>query len=213
MTGVEKREWKDWIRLEQVSIVKKGCEILPPISLRVREGEVCVLFGGDEERVHALCSILAGILCSDSGKVYLAGERLGCFLGKALYYEKLDIRKNLYVIQSLQKKTLSVSSEEIEELLTLVGLEGIGGRGRSLQSYSEGMKRCYGIATVLLQKPVALVLEGILDGMGEGDTKMVQEVILRLKDKGLTLLLSTSDQEAEKTWKWIGEKITWIPML
>lgn len=56
-------------------------------------------------------------------------------------------------------------------------------------------------------KPKVLVLEGILDGMGEADTRMVQDVVLRLREKGLTLLLSTSDREAERNWEWIGRGV------
>ncbi len=188
-------------KARQVKTDKKGLSLT---SLNVTEGETCILAGWDREHVHALFSALADSMQPDGGKMYLTGE--------PFYYGRLDVRGNLYAIRSLQKKALTATPEEIEELLGMVGLGGIGGRGRSLQSYSEGMKCCYGIVSALLIKPKVLVLEGILDEMGEADARMVQEAVLRLRETGLTLLLSTSDREAEKNWKWIGQGVRWISM-
>jgi ABC-2 type transport system ATP-binding protein len=77
----------------------------------------------------------------------------------------------------------------VEEMLTLVGLTNA--RKRRLAGYSKGMLQRIGLAQALIQKPALLVLDEPTAGVDPAGVREIRDVILALKNRGVTVLLSS----------------------
>ena len=75
------------------------------------------------------------------------------------------------------------------ELLALVGLEKA--RDRRLGGYSKGMLQRIGLAQALIQEPRLLVLDEPTAGVDPAGSPEIRDLILDLKDRGITVLLSS----------------------
>ncbi|MGE5279934.1 MAG: ABC transporter ATP-binding protein [Deltaproteobacteria bacterium] len=76
-----------------------------------------------------------------------------------------------------------------EELLKFVGL--YGRRGASIEELSGGMKRRLLIARALLNRPRVLILDEPTTGLDPQARHQIWETIIRLKEQGTTVLLTT----------------------
>jgi ABC-2 type transport system ATP-binding protein len=79
--------------------------------------------------------------------------------------------------------------ERIPELLTLVGLDGLGGDRYS--SYSLGMKQRLGIAGALLGDPALLVLDEPTNGLDPAGIAEMRELLGTLGGGWRTVLVSS----------------------
>ncbi len=86
-------------------------------------------------------------------------------------------------------KLQKIPVTRIDEVLELVGLAD-----RSVdrvKSYSHGMKQRLGIAQALLSQPKLLVLDEPTTGLDPRGMREVRELIRKLADEGMTILLSS----------------------
>ena len=79
--------------------------------------------------------------------------------------------------------------KRIDELLEWVGLTAV--QRRPVGEYSKGMQRRIGLAQALINGPELLILDEPTSGMDPLGTRQIKDLILRLKDKGTTVLLSS----------------------
>jgi ABC-2 type transport system ATP-binding protein len=77
----------------------------------------------------------------------------------------------------------------IVELLELVGLTNAG--NRYLRGYSKGMLQRIGLAQALVHEPRLIVLDEPTTGLDPSGSREIQDLILELKKRGMTVLLSS----------------------
>lgn len=102
---------------------------------------------------------------------YLTGEEMLQFYGK---------------LCGLGGKTLRHRGQE---LLALVGLTSA--KDRRLRTYSKGMLQRIGLAQALVQEPRLVVLDEPTAGVDPAGAVEIRNLILRLKERGITVLLSS----------------------
>jgi ABC-2 type transport system ATP-binding protein len=74
-------------------------------------------------------------------------------------------------------------------MLELVGLEDA--RDRRLATYSKGMLQRIGLAQALIHDPRVVILDEPTAGVDPAGSRDICEIILRLKQRGMTVLLSS----------------------
>ena len=79
--------------------------------------------------------------------------------------------------------------EELRRVLEQVGLNPDS--HQPLRHYSMGMKQRYGLAAALIGDPDLLVLDEPLNGLDPRGTLDLNRLLLRLRDQGKTILLSS----------------------
>lgn len=191
---------------------ENGYQALKRVNLDIREGEILALLGPNGAGKTTLISVICGLVSPTSGTVSVAGfdiikdyrqtrKRIGlvpqeltlaafdkvwdtlCF-SRGLFGKKAD---NAYLEQLL--KDLSLWDKRNGELRTLSG----------------GMKRRVLIAKALSHQPKILFLDEPTAGVDVELRKDMWRIVNRLRDSGVTIILTTHYiEEAEQIADRVG---------
>lgn len=177
------------------------------VSFYVRKGECLGLVGGSGTGKSVLLRSLIGLEKPDSGRIEIDGLNIVPLTESEL----IPIRKKVaYVFQDgalfdsfsvyenlaypLREHTLLTELEirkKITDQLTEFGL------GDALHLYpgelSGGMQKRVGLARAMMLDPEIILYDEPTAGLDPYNTKKIQELILRLKAKGVTSILVTHD--------------------
>lgn len=175
-------------------------ENVDPVDIQIESGKVYALVGWEEEKAHALFQQISGEREMAGVHIALPGNEqrnVGYYLGEALYEGLFDARMNLRRIQLWQGRTSDGGRRTIEESMMLAGMDRLGRADNwiiEMHTYTSGEMALYGIAAALLTDPKVLVLEGVLDDLGETEKERVQKTLQRLKEHGVAVLLSCREE-------------------
>ena len=188
------------IEVENLTKKFNGVIALNSVSFRVNEGEVFAYLGPNGAGKTTTVNILATLLTPTSGKATVAGydvtkdgmeiRRLIGYLPEdfGLYpsltvYENLDFAAGLYRVGKSERK------ERIRGLLEFFGLWEK--RDVLASTLSRGMKQKVGIARAMINDPKILFLDEPTSGLDPGMARGILKLILRLKEEGKTILMTT----------------------
>lgn len=166
------------------------------IDLEIRPGEVFGLLGPNGSGKSTTIKMMLGLLKPTSGLVRVFGKRpedvavksrIGYLPEESYLYRFLNARETLDYYGRLFKLNGQQRRMRIDELLEMVGLEHVW--RRPVGQYSKGMARKIGLAQALINDPGFLILDEPTTGMDPTATRQTKELILRLKERGKTVLL------------------------
>lgn len=180
---------------------KKTIEALKGISFSVEEGEIFGLLGPNGAGKTTTIKILTTLLAPSSGEAKILGY--DCFGGEKFIrdkinfifggerglYWRLSAYENLQYFGDIYKVPGKVLKERIPKLIKLVGLEGR--EHEKVESFSKGMKQRLLIARGLINDPQILFLDEPTIGLDPIGAKDLRNIILKLKEEGKTILLTT----------------------
>jgi len=169
---------------------------LDGVSLSIREGEVFGLLGPNGSGKTTSIKILLGLLYPTQGRVVVLGRsprdvqtkaRIGYLPEESYLYPFLNAEETLDFYGRLFHLDRNERRKRTEQLLDLVGLSVE--RRRPVREYSKGMARRIGIAQALINDPELVVLDEPTSGLDPIGNREVKDLILRLKQRGKTILL------------------------
>lgn len=174
---------------------------LKNLSLKISKGEIFGMLGPNGAGKTTTLKIIAGIINPSSGKVLIKGEPVGeksklCigFLPEnPSFFKNLKAVELLNLVGDLFGFSPEKKKERVDELLKLVNLERF--RDEKISTFSRGMIQRIGIAQAIFHDPEILILDEPMAGLDPLGRRMLKELILSLKDKGKTIILSTHDLE------------------
>jgi len=167
------------------------------LTLSIRRGEVFGLLGPNGSGKSTTIKILLGLLFPTSGKVSVFGRpvrdvkvksRIGYLPEETNLYRFLDAEETLDFYGRIFNFTSKERRWRIDNLLELVGLSKE--RKRPLSEYSKGMSRRIGIAQALINDPDLIIMDEPTTGLDPIGRREVKNLILELKKRGKTVLLS-----------------------
>jgi len=161
----------------------------------VNPGEIFGFLGPSGAGKSTLQKILTGLLTSYSGNVVVNGtevnrhdnnfyENIGVDFEFPSLYEKLTARENLQFFASLYKNRVT-----IDPLLNSVGL--FHDADKKVSEFSKGMKSRLNFIKALLHNPSLLFLDEPTSGLDPSNARLMKDIILREKEKGKTIILTT----------------------
>lgn len=129
---------------------------------------------------------LYGIKNTDKG-ILQSRKRMGAVVETPSIYSDMTARDNL----KQQCQILGLPSyDEVDELLHLVGLDGVG--KKKVKHFSLGMRQRLGIAIALVGNPDFLILDEPSNGLDPQGVIEIRELILKLnRMKQITILISS----------------------
>lgn len=157
-----------------------GNDVLRGVSFSIKQGEIYGLIGKNGAGKTTLLNIMAGLMDKDAGTLKKDGV-IGYLPDLPNFFEYLKTDEYLdFLLMDKDKKRR-------DELLDMVGLKS----GLKVKTMSRGMRQRLGIAAALVNNPDIILFDeptSALDPLGRKDVK---DILLNLKDKGKTIVLST----------------------
>lgn len=177
---------------------RRSHEVLKGLDLTVGEGEVFGILGPSGSGKSTLQSILLGFERGYSGVARVLGcearnfprdfyRRIGVSFELPAAYQQLTARENLQLFATLQGET----GRPVDEVLAEVDLLEQG--AKRVRDLSKGMKIRLNLARALLHDPEVYFLDEPTSGQDPARVRLIRSLILELRARGKTVLLSTHD--------------------
>lgn len=174
--------------------------VLDGINLQVPQGTVHALLGPNGAGKTTLISILSTLIAPDEGTVCVAGydiaadknmvKRSISLTGQfAAVDEMLTAEENLRMICRLSGLSAVQSRIRTAELLQDFDLEATA--RKRVKTYSGGMRRRLDLAVSLAVVRPVLFLDEPTTGLDTRSRRALWNIILKLKDEGITIFLTT----------------------
>ncbi len=186
------------ISVSNISKSYKKVKALQDISFEVKPGELFGLIGPDGAGKTSLFRILTTLLLANEGSATVAGfdvvldykkirNSVGYMPGRFSLYQDLTVEENLTFFATIFGTTIQENYELIQEIY--VQIEPF--KNRRAGKLSGGMKQKLALCCALIHKPKVLFLDEPTTGVDPVSRKEFWEMLKRLQQKGITILVST----------------------
>jgi ABC-type multidrug transport system ATPase subunit len=186
------------ITLQHISKSYKKVKALDDVSFDVKPGELFGLIGPDGAGKTTLFRILTTLLIPDEGIAGVAGldviedykairKAVGYMPGRFSLYQDLTVEENLNFFATVFGTTIEENYDLIRDIY--VQIEPF--KDRRAGKLSGGMKQKLALSCALIHKPKVLFLDEPTTGVDPVSRKEFWDMLKRLKEKGITILVST----------------------
>lgn len=188
------------IEIKNVTLTIKNKIILDNISLNIEKGTIHALVGENGSGKTMLMKSVCGFVHPQKGSIVVQEkkigsdvdfpENIGLIIETPGFIPYFSGYKNLEYLASIKGK---ISKKEIMEALDTVGLTEAADKHAG--KYSLGMRQRLGIAQAIMEDPDILVLDEPMNGLDSKGVDFVRELLLKLKQKGKTILITSHNTE------------------
>jgi len=179
--------------IQMNNIVKRFGEqtVLSDVTFEVREGEVFGLLGPSGAGKTTMINILTHQLDADGGshEIGATSFETGLMLDEDGLYPRLNALENLYVFADIY----GIPKKRAQDALAMVDLADAG--KKPVTALSRGMRQRLALARAILHEPRLLFLDEPTSGLDPRTASEIHKLILRLKEKGATIFLTTHNME------------------
>jgi branched-chain amino acid transport system ATP-binding protein len=202
------------LRLQAVTKTFGGIHALNDISLSVRSGSIAGIIGPNGAGKTTLFNVITGALSADEGNVIIAGQQVTGWrphriarTGIARTFQNIRLFAGMTVFEHLLvaqphrsglfRRLLPTRSadpdawQNAEEALVFFGLQDV--RSHLARVLPYGLQRKVEMARALTAKPNLLLLDEPVAGMSHHEAEELRQLLLRLNERGLTILLIEHD--------------------
>jgi ABC-type multidrug transport system ATPase subunit len=171
---------------------------LDDLSLKVEKGTLYGLIGPDGAGKTTLFRILSGLILADDGKASVNGldcnrdykkirRIIGYMPQRFSLYADLSVYENLRFFATIYGTSIEANYHLIRDVYK--DLEPF--KDRKARDLSGGMKQKLALSCALIHKPEVLLLDEPTTGVDPVSRKDFWDILIRLKNEGLTTLVST----------------------
>lgn len=168
------------------------------VSFSVDRGELFGLIGPDGAGKTSIFRMLTTLILPDSGSASVNGSdvvhgykairrKVGYMPGKFSLYQDLSVEENLRFFATVFNTTIEENYHLIRDIY--VQIEPF--KTRKAGKLSGGMKQKLALCCALIHRPVVLFLDEPTTGVDVVSRREFWEMLKRLKEQGITILVST----------------------
>ncbi len=195
MFAVEAKNLKKTFKTKQGDV-----EAVKDVSFQVNNGEIFGILGPNGAGKSTTILMLTTLLRVTSGNGKIQGldvaqndsevrKKIGIALQDTGIDNLLTGRELFYTTGRLWGFSKSDAKKRTSEMLDLVGLTAAA--DRRVKTYSGGMKRRLDLGLSLVHKPEVLFLDEPTTGLDPGSRRVLWDEIKRLREDGVTIILTT----------------------
>ncbi len=171
------------------------------VSLAVAGGSIFGLLGPNGAGKTSTIRMITGITLPDRGEINLFGEsqrerhqnQIGYMPEERGLYRKLTVRNQLEYLGALKGLNSQALNTAIDYWLDRFQIRSW--EKKKTSDLSKGMQQKVQFILTLLHDPALLVLDEPLSGLDPVNAELINEVILELRGRGKTIILSTHRME------------------
>lgn len=185
------------LQLEQV-VKRYGDHVaLNAVSLEVPTGKVFGLLGPNGAGKTTLIRIITRITGPDSGTILMDGhpmgpadvERMGYLPEERGLYKKMKVGEQSLYLARLKGMPKAEATRRLKAWFERWEMDGWW--NKKVEELSKGMAQKVQFITTVLHQPRLLILDEPFSGFDPINAELIRTEILRLRDEGTTVLLST----------------------
>ena len=187
------------------SAKKNKITAVEDVSFSVEEGELFGLIGPDGAGKSSIFRILTTLLLADGGSASVMGldvvndfmqirKIIGYMPGRFSLYQDLTVEENLEFFATIFNTTIKENYELVSDIYKQ--LEPF--KKRRAGKLSGGMKQKLALCCALIHKPKVLFLDEPTTGVDPVSRKEFWEMLKRLKEQGISILVSTPYMDEAK---------------
>jgi len=210
--------------LQVKNVTKKfgGLAANSDVSFSVNENEILSVIGPNGAGKSTLFKMITSFLSTTSGEVIFRDERISNLsphivarkgvvrtFQETTIFKSMTTHENVVVAQHLRAKATLAGyffgtkaaqrdveefGETADEILEFLGLDNI--RNEITSNLPQGHLRALGIAIGLATDPTILLLDEPFAGMNHDETMHTVELVRKVRDRGVTVLLVEHDMSA-----------------
>lgn len=175
---------------------KTNVRAVDDVSLTIMPGEVYGLIGPNGSGKSTTMKALLGLLSPTAGSCYVFGknslktdsrQEIGFLPENPYFYKHLSGEETLRFYAKLCGLRGKILKQRIDEMLEIVNLQDA--RKRRVGGYSKGMLQRIGLAQALIHDPRLLILDEPTAGVDPLGSRMIRDLIVNMKDRGVTIFL------------------------
>ena len=175
---------------------------LDHLSLSIPEGKIFGLLGPNGAGKTTLIRIINRITIPNSGEVFFGDrpitqrdvEKIGYMPEERGLYRKMKVGDQAMYLARLKGMSESQAKEALKEWFIRFGIQDWW--NKKVEELSKGMAQKLQFITTVVHKPALLILDEPFSGFDPVNADIVRKEILRLKDEGATIILSTHNMES-----------------
>tara|TARA_B110000196_G_scaffold320221_1_gene341214 strand:- start:162 stop:914 length:753 start_codon:yes stop_codon:yes gene_type:complete len=194
---------KKMIKLETNNLIKKygNAEVVKGVSIAINQGEIVGLLGPNGAGKTTTFYMITGMISPSDGDVKMDGSiitgmpmykrakiGIGYLAQEASVFTKLSVENNLRLALEMTSLSSNEQKNRLEELLDEFSITHI--RKNIAMTLSGGERRRTEIARSLVIDPKFILLDEPYAGIDPIAVEEIQNIILRLKDKGIGVLIT-----------------------
>lgn len=175
---------------------------LNSVSIEVPKGQIFGLLGPNGAGKTTLIRIMNQITLPDSGEVLFNGRPLkpddvyniGYLPEERGLYKKMKVGEQAMYLARLKGLSTSDARTELKKWFVKFGIQAWW--DKKIEELSKGMAQKIQFITTVLHKPSLLILDEPFSGFDPVNAELIREEILKLRDNGSTIILSTHNMES-----------------
>lgn len=175
---------------------------LENVSLEIPEGKIFGLLGPNGAGKTTLIRIINRITIPTSGQVLFQGkpitqldvERIGYMPEERGLYRKMKVGEQAMYFAQLKGMSKADAQASLKEWFTRFGIQKWW--NKKVEELSKGMAQKVQFITTVVHNPKLLILDEPFSGFDPVNAEIVRREILRLKEGGSTIILSTHDMSS-----------------
>lgn len=181
--------------------------ILKNVNLQIKNGEVIAIKGRSGSGKTSLLNIIAGLTKCDSGQIHFNyNDITNLSFDEQLEYRRKNISiitqqfnllddrsvfENIALPLNYEKVKKDEKKKKVQEVLNSVGMKDFA--YQKTLNLSGGERQRIAIARALVKEPLLLIADEPTGSLDVETEKEILEIIDDLKDKGVTIIIVTHD--------------------
>ena len=175
---------------------------LDHVSVDIPKGKIFGLLGPNGAGKTTLIRIINRITIPNSGAVLFDGrpitqddvEKIGYLPEERGLYRKMKVGEQAMYLAQLKGMSARDAAAELKKWFVRFGIESWW--NKKVEELSKGMAQKIQFITTVVHKPSLLILDEPFSGFDPVNAQVIREEILRLKEAGATIILSTHNMES-----------------
>lgn len=175
---------------------------LDNVSVSVPKGGIFGLLGPNGAGKTTLIRIINRITIPNGGEVLFDGrpitqsdvEKIGYLPEERGLYRKMEVGDQAMYLAQLKGMSAAEARKALKEWFVRFGIQDWW--KKKVEELSKGMAQKVQFITTVVHKPSLMILDEPFSGFDPVNAELIRREILRLKDEGATIILSTHNMES-----------------
>ena len=175
---------------------------LDDVSIDIPEGKIFGLLGPNGAGKSTLIRIINRITMATSGEIWFNGRpitdedvaHIGYLPEERGLYRKMKVGDQAMYLAQLRGMSSRDAARELKAWFVRFGIQDWW--NKKVEELSKGMAQKVQFITTVVHKPSLMILDEPFSGFDPVNADLIRKEILRLKEEGATIILSTHNMES-----------------